>query len=187
MRKNQQFFYVILVAIFALGVFYAWLPDEMLFKPFHIFSIEFSAGALGVYIAFWLEGMTESRNVETRKNRLLSDLKKELHYNTERMDGKGVLVKTSVWDSAISSGLVQSLSEEQLEELSKVYFSLEGYQYEAIRTRDASIRFGGLSPKDTNYHYAHDLWDSLSNNCRERERNTKEKIDELLETESFWK
>ena len=186
MNRQTRNLYIIYSMVILFGVYFLVTPDFMMSKPIFAYIVEIIAGTLGVLMGFTLEANAHIKEGEDRATRLLNDVKTELQFNVERMTGKGVLIKTTVWDSAVSSGLVQSLSEKQLERLSRIYFGLKGYEYEAIRSRDASIRLGGLSADDINYLPTSTLWHQLSENSMNREQNMKERIENLLKEDGFW-
>lgn len=113
------------MAVFAYG--FLQHNESTLFS----FLTEFSAGLLGVYLAFTLDRTVENRKKEKERKDLLCDLRDELEESKAKLTGKGNLHFPDIWKSAISSGQIRLLTSEQVRKLSKVYRRIQAIEYEA--------------------------------------------------------
>ncbi|MHA1543122.1 MAG: hypothetical protein ACTSQH_09110 [Candidatus Hodarchaeales archaeon] len=105
------------------------------------FFSQLGATLFGVYLGIKLES---SKRIEERKDldslrrkRLLEDIHLELVENKRKLDGKGHRMNMDIWDSGISSGLIQLLDSDQLRILSDLYHKVKGNLYEAKIHRQA--------------------------------------------------
>jgi len=117
-------------------------------------------------------------------NKFLRDIYIELKRNSAWLVGKGHILNTDVWDSGISSGSVLVIDSEELEELSKIYHTIETNIYEAKICRQAaeSHRILPASPEKDAAYTNHV---QLSQLLHTREPDIKKLIDDFLKKD-FW-
>ena len=143
---------------------------------------------LGILGAFALERLY--RLYKDRKNRkkLKENLKNELEVGMSRLIGKGMLLPTKMWNSAVTSGDLKIVSFPERTQLSSIYCEIENYNYEAKRVRDSAVVaqtgsrrviVDGMTP-------AMAYWRNLSKALLEEEETLKQSISEFLK-DPLWR
>jgi len=110
------------------------------------FMTGFSAGVLGILIAFYLDRKVEqSSNNRLKKDflHLLRDELQEINSNIYPNTESVYMLYPEIWDSIISSSIIRLFSSEQVVKLTKVYRSIKGTQYEAEWIRRAIEEYNG--------------------------------------------
>lgn len=154
--------------------------------------VEFAAAASGVFIAFYLENKRREKEQrehnEIRTLRLLDDIQGELKRNARHLEGKGHRMITDVWDSGISSGLIQLLDSRIMRRLSNLYHAIKGQEYEAKIARQAGEEFRSIPESEIDKSSAaYRRWLQLSEMGNVREAGLKRRIETILQEEDFWK
>jgi len=141
---------------------------------------------LGVIGAFATQRSYEWHKNNTDRKKLKQNLKNELIKCDDLLIGKGNLIPTTMWLSAISSGDLRLLSFIDKAKLSSIYFEIENYNYEAKRVRDSAI----IAQTDSNSREICDgmpparaYWVTMSKNLIRIEELLKQKIIELLKNQ----
>ena len=141
---------------------------------------------LGVTLAFLLDRIVDLYKDRSDRKLLLRSIKIELNENQSRLEGYGRLVDKDIWDSGVASGKIQLLCSEQLLVLSKLYHTIENYNYEAKRCRDAAEEARSIPRLERRRKQAaesrHKL---LSDNLVVIETSLNQNIKKILE-EPFW-
>jgi len=153
----------------------------------------------GVLLAFAVERLWKRREESKEKQKFLKSIKKELETCSSRLDGKGRLMPTDMWNYGISSGSIRLLSFETKIALAKIYTAIQFYNYEAKRVRDVSILSATTKEKPripvdaiyedkpikilmTHPEFLHTL---LSDNLRKNEKGLRDSINKLLK-QNIW-
>ena len=72
------------------------------------------AGLIGVYSAFNINNVLVKIRQRDRRDRLLRDIYFELKGNSVKLVGKGYVLNTDIWDSGVSTGIIQHLDSKKL-------------------------------------------------------------------------
>ena len=137
--------------------------------------LELSVTFFGVFLAFMLDRLIDWRKEQQAKKELLKNLSYELNELKKSLTGDAYRLYPDVWDSAVSSGQLNLLSSEQLNKLTKVYHTVKGTDYEAIRVRDAKEAYMLNGTPD-----ARKDWGILSIAHKTRMEETMAEIDSVL-------
>lgn len=184
--ENKTIIRILLGAILIFAIYYAIvIPSK-----FQDFSVEITATLLGLMLAFFLDRRNEEVSKEKERKILVEDIREELIYNANLLDGQGKLIKKDIWDSDLSSGAMQLLKSNQKQTFSKLYHKINNYNYEAIRTRDIAEKYRGISASNPDLEAERKQvwlqWSGLSNNLIEVESKLKKEIIEVLENKILW-
>ncbi len=143
---------------------------------------------LGVIGAFASQRAYDKYKSIQERKKLKQNFKSELINCISLLSGKGNLIPTTMWISAINTGDLRLLPFNDKARLSSIYFEIENYNYEAKRVRDAAAiahtPHGG-GTLDASARKSWQYWELLSLNLKSNESSLKEKIDEVL-TDKLW-
>lgn len=156
------------------------------------FFIELLATLLGVFTALHFERKHREKEQRERNDtsrlRLLEDIHGELERNAGHLEGKGHRMITDVWDSGVSSGLIQLLDSRKMRRLLKLYHAIKGQEYEARIARQAGEQFRSIPESEIDKSStAYGRWSQLSEMGIKREANLKKRINKILNEEDVWK
>jgi hypothetical protein len=94
---------------------------------------------LGVVGGLASKGLYDYFKDAGNKKKLKENLKNELENCLELLTEKGNLLPIMMWNSTVTSGDVKLLSFDERNKLSKIYFEIDNYNYEAKRVRDSAV------------------------------------------------
>ncbi len=134
----------------------------------------------GILIGFGLDRTYTGYKDRKHRRELKVNLETELKKCKELLTGKGNLLPTVMWNSAISSGDIGLLSFTDRTKLSSLYFEIDNFNYEAKRVRDVAVIVNSSHGND-----AIAYWKGLTVSIMNNELLLKEKIDKMLE-EQLW-
>ncbi len=158
----------------------------------------------GVLVAFLIQRAWTSLENRSSKKKLLNDIKKELASCSDLLVGKGNLVPTDLWKSAVSSGSLKLIPHDRKFDLASIYFRIECHNYEAEKVRDvgtlaettqtekskAKREFGKEGEKliinIIDRTDAQLLWEALSARLKKSAEELKKDIDDLLKQQKIW-
>ena len=165
--------YKFIIMIIILSVFLVAISFIISLQNIFAFAIEILATLLGVYSAFYLERISEEKRKENTRRELLISLKEELERGSDLLNGRGNLLPTDTWSSAVSSGNLMTLKTNERIKLRQIYEEIKNHNYEAKMVRELGIQ-SKSNPKVRALHAA------LSKRLIDNEERLKEKIDNLL-------
>ena len=136
------------------------------------------AGSLvGILIGFGLDRLYSFCQDRKNRGKLKENLRNELDSCQSLLVGKGNLLPTVMWNSAISSGDISLLSFSDRTKLSSLYFEIDNFNYEAKRVRDVAVIVNSSHSNDAQVY-----WKSLTIFMMNNELLLKEKIAKCLRT-----
>ncbi len=141
---------------------------------------------MGVLLGFSVDRFIEWLQNRNRKIKFLKDSRNEIKENRDRLKGSGSRMITDVWDSGASIGMMQLLTSEQTQLLSKTYHRIKANHAEAVICRDAAEHYRSL-PNGPLKKQAALRWENLTCDLKKREENLKTALTELIEDKAFWK
>ena len=103
----------------------------------------------GILIGFGLDRTYTGYKDRKHRQELKVNLREELKKCQEFLTGKGNLLPTAMWNSAISSGDIGLLSFADRTKLSSLYFEIDNFNYEAKRVRDVAVMVSTSHNNDT--------------------------------------
>jgi hypothetical protein len=134
----------------------------------------------GILIGFGMDRTYTGYKDRKHKQELKVNLKEELKNCQDLLTGKGNLLPTAMWNSAISSGDIGLLSFADRTKLSSLYFEIDNYNYEAKRVRDVAVMVNTSYSDDTQNY-----WKGLTVSMMNTDQLLKAKIAKMLE-EQLW-
>ena len=137
---------------------------------------------LGVIGAFASQRAYNKYKSSQERKKLKQNLKGELNVCVNLLTGKGNLVPTAMWKSAISAGDIALLSFTDRSKLSAIYFEIDNHNYEAKRVRDSAVvaQTGSRRELCNGMPAAQAYWVGLSKSLISEEELLKQKIIEFL-------
>lgn len=139
------------------------------------------AGSLvGILIGFGLDRLYSFCQDRKNRGKLKENLRNELDSCQSLLVGKGNLLPTVMWNSAISSGDISLLSFSDRTKLSSLYFEIDNFNYEAKRVRDVAVIVNSTHSNDAQVY-----WNGLTSSMKDNELQLKEKIAKMLQ-EQLW-
>jgi hypothetical protein len=136
------------------------------------------AGSLvGILIGFSLDRLYSAYTDGKNRSKLKENFLNELNSCQLLLTGKGNLLPTVMWNSAISSGDLGLLSFTDRTKLSSLYFEIDNFNYEAKRVRDVAVIVNSSHSNDAQVY-----WKSLTIFMMNNELLLKEKIAKCLRT-----
>jgi hypothetical protein len=136
---------------------------------------------VGILIGFGLDRTYTGYKDRKHRRELKINLKEELTKCQELLTGKGNLLPTVMWNSAISSGDIGLLSFADRTKIASLYFQIDNHNYEAKRVRDSAVvaQTGSGRELCNGMPAAQAYWQTISKSLIEEEEALKQKIFEI--------
>ena len=142
-------------------------------ESFSDYAISIYAGFIGMFFALTLNNVMDKIRMRDRRKKLLVDIHGELVSNSDRLVGRGYILKTTVWDSGVSANLIELLDSDDLAKLSTLYHYFATSVYEAKICRQVGEDFASLPSDSSERAVTKQRWEKLSTLLRERESQIK--------------
>ncbi len=139
-KISNAILYVIIIII--IGGLLVLVSPQL---PILNYMTEIVGSLGGVLLAFLIERRRTKNEDDLKRVAFLERIKAELEFDKTRLGKTGDLLKTDIWRSGISSGVIQLLTPEELISLSILYNEIDNYEYESKRCRDVGEDYNKYS------------------------------------------
>jgi len=149
------------------------------------FASLFLAPFFGVLLGFAVNYIYQYFKDKSLKSKYLKFFRNEIALSIERLQSrKGKLLPIERWESVVNSGDLRLFLSEETNQLSRAYFGIRNFNYEAIRCRDISVQYN-LESDPEKRNYIQSYWKKMTEYVHDREESLLKEL-QILANEKWF-